>query len=97
MTKQGTDALLVIGDGLFFGQRARIAELAARGRLPTIFMGREHAEDGGLMAYGPDFRDNVRRAATFVDKILKGVKPGDLLIEQPTKFELVVNRASRES
>jgi ABC-type uncharacterized transport system substrate-binding protein len=89
--KESANALIVIGDGIFFGQRARIAELTAKSHLPSIFMEREHASAGGLMAYGPDFRDNMRRAAIYVDKILKGAKPADLPVEQPTKFDLVIN------
>jgi ABC-type uncharacterized transport system substrate-binding protein len=89
--KESANALIVIGDGIFFGQRARIAELTAKSHLPSIFMEREHASAGGLMAYGPDFLDNMRRAAYYVDKILKGAKPGDLPIEQPVKFQLVIN------
>ncbi len=69
----------------------RIAGLAAKSRLPSIFHVSEFADSGGLVAYGPDRADLFRRAATFVDKILKGAKPGDLPVEQPTKFELVVN------
>ncbi len=91
MTKERAGALLVLGDPMFFGHRTRIAELSAKGRLLSVFLLREHAMAGGLMAYGPSLRDNFRRAATYVDKILKGAKPADLPVEQPTKFELVIN------
>jgi len=90
-TKESAGALIVLGDGMFFGQRTRIAELAAKSRLPMIAAEREYAEAGGLLAYGANFRESFRRAATYVDKILKGAKPGDLPIEQPTKFEFVIN------
>jgi putative ABC transport system substrate-binding protein len=82
-------ALIVTGDPLFFVHRTRIAELAGRSKLPTMFAYGEFA--GGLMSYGPSFTDSFRRAATYVDKILKGAKPADLPVEQPTKFELVIN------
>jgi putative tryptophan/tyrosine transport system substrate-binding protein len=84
-------AILALGDPLVFVQRARIAELAAKHRLPAMYLFRESVEAGGLMAYGPSFHDLGRRAAGYVDKILKGAKPGDLPVEQPTKFELVIN------
>ena len=71
--------------------RARLAELAVRYRLPTMCTSREFVEAGCLMSYGPSYRDLSRRAAYFVDKILKGAKPADLPVEQPTKFELVIN------
>ena len=71
--------------------RARIVELATKSRLPTMFEERTHVESGGLMSYGPRFFDLHRRAATYVDKILKGAKPADLPVEQPTKFEFVIN------
>jgi putative ABC transport system substrate-binding protein len=91
MTRQRTDALLVLGDPIFWYQRSRIVELATKHRVPGMFGQREFVEDGGLMSYGANLLDNFRRAATYVDKILKGAKPGDLPIEQPTKFELVIN------
>jgi putative ABC transport system substrate-binding protein len=91
MAKERTRALLVLGDPVFLSHRKRIAHLAAKGRLPAISGTREHVEAGGLMAYGPSFPDMYRRAATYVDKILKGAKPADLPVEQPTKFELVIN------
>jgi putative ABC transport system substrate-binding protein len=84
-------ALLVLGGGVFFPQARRIADLAARSRLPTMYGLRAYAEAGGLISYGADINDIWRRAATYVDKILKGAKPADLPIEQPTKFELVIN------
>jgi len=76
---------------MFFQHRARLAQLAAKTRLPAMWGLREYAEAGGLLAYATDLNDLARRAATFVDKILKGAKPGDLPVEQPTKFELVIN------
>jgi putative ABC transport system substrate-binding protein len=85
------EALLVPADVTFLAHRVRIAELAANARLPTIFFNRGSVEAGGLLSYGPDLMENYRRAAVFVDKILKGAKPADLPVEQPTKFELVVN------
>jgi putative ABC transport system substrate-binding protein len=91
MTRARADTLLVLGDPIFWYQRSRIVEMATKRRLPGMFGQREYVEAGGLMSYGPDLRDNFRRAATYVDKILKGAKPGDLPIEQPTKFELVIN------
>jgi putative tryptophan/tyrosine transport system substrate-binding protein len=90
-TKESAGALLVLGDPMFFGERTRIVELAAKSRLPLMSIQKEYAEAGGLLAYGIDQRDSFRRAATYVDKILKGAKPADLPVEQPTKFELVIN------
>ena len=84
-------ALLVLGGGVFFAHARRIADLAASHRLPTMFGLRPLAEAGGLMSHGADLNDIWRRAATYVDKILKGAKPGDLPVEQPTKFELIIN------
>jgi ABC-type uncharacterized transport system substrate-binding protein len=91
MTKDRAGGLIALGGALFFAHRTRIVELAAQSRLPAIYNSKEFAEAGGLMAYGPNLRENFRRAATYVDKILKGAKPGDLPVEQPTKFEFIVN------
>jgi putative ABC transport system substrate-binding protein len=91
MLKERAGALVTLPDPLLTGQRVRIADLAAKAHLPAIAAFRENAEAGTLMAYGPSLAANRRRAAVFVDKILKGAKPGDLPIEQPTKFELVIN------
>jgi putative ABC transport system substrate-binding protein len=90
-TKRGAGALIALTDPLISGYQTRIIELAAKSRLPTIFDPREFAEGGGLMSYGPDRSEMYRRAAVYVDKILKGAKPADLPVEQPTKFELVIN------
>ena len=76
---------------MFFFERIHIATLAIAARLPTVFALREHVEAGGLMSYGVDQRANFRRAADLVDKILKGARPGELPVELPTKFELVIN------
>jgi len=84
-------AVLVLGAFIFNPHRAQIADLAARNRLPAIYNAGEWVESGGLMSYGTSFPDLFRRAATYVDKILKGAKPGDLPVEQPTKFEFVIN------
>jgi ABC-type uncharacterized transport system substrate-binding protein len=86
------EAVIVLASPFFYAHRARLVELAAKHRLPAMYHQREFVVDsGGLMSYGPNLRDLFRRAATYVDKILKGAKPGDLPIEQPTKFELVIN------
>ena len=91
MTRERAGALYVVGDPMLWQQRRRLAELAAKTRLPAVYELKDHAEAGGLMAYGPNLLDMYRRAATYVDKILKGAKPGDLPVEQPTKFDLVIN------
>ena len=91
MTRERAGALVVLTDSIFTNQRRQIAELAAEGRLPAVYGNTEHAEAGGLVAYGANFLDLERRAATYVDKILKGAKPADLPVEQSTKFELVIN------
>jgi len=88
---KGAGALVVLDDGLFFHHRTRLANLGLQKRLPTIHGLSEEAEAGGLMAYGPSLTTLARRAATFVDRILKGAKPADLPVEQATTFELVIN------
>ena len=85
------DALYIVGDALVITHRVRINTLALIARLPTIQVSREFVEAGGLMSYGPNFPDLFRRAADYVDKILRGAKPGELPVEQPTKFDLVIN------
>jgi putative ABC transport system substrate-binding protein len=89
--KDHADALYVVTDPLVTTNRTRINVLALDARLPTIFLFREHVEAGGLMSYGPNLPDLFRRSADFVDKILRGTKPGEIPVEQPTKFDLVVN------
>ncbi len=91
MTRARAGALTVLSTPMFARERRRLVDLAAKNQLPTVFSFREYVDAGGLMSYGPDLADLSRRAATYVDKILKGAKPGDLPVEQPTKFELVVN------
>jgi ABC-type uncharacterized transport system substrate-binding protein len=89
--KGRADAVLVLQGGVFNSQREQIVDLAVRSRLPAIYHAREWVEDGGLMSYGVSVTDLYRRAATFVDKILKGAKPADLPVEQPLKFEFIIN------
>lgn len=86
------EALIALGDPLVSRQRGRVIQFAAQARLPTIFNWREAAEEGALIAYGPDISDLYRRSAVYIDKILKGAKPGDLPIEEPIRFDFVVNR-----
>jgi putative tryptophan/tyrosine transport system substrate-binding protein len=91
MTRARAGALAVLGGPMFNNERRRLVELAAKNRLPAVYQSREFVDEGGLMAYRPNFADMFRRAATYVDRILKGAKPADLPVEQPTKFELVIN------
>ena len=91
MKQERAGALIVLPDSFFISQARRIAELAAQHRLPTMFSTREAVESGGLMSYGQNIAEHYYRAATYVDKILKGAKPGELPVEQPTKLELVIN------
>ncbi len=97
MTREHAAALVVISDPLFFGHRSQLAELTVWHRLPAMFHLREYAEAGGLMAYGANIHGMYRRAASYVDRILKGTKPADLPVEQPTKFELVLNRKTAQA
>ncbi|MGH7773148.1 MAG: ABC transporter substrate-binding protein, partial [Candidatus Binatia bacterium] len=89
--KGRADAVLVLGGAVLVSNRKQLIELAVKSRLPAIYRRSEYVEDGGLMSYGASFTDLDRRAATYVDKILKGAKPADLPVEQPMKFELVIN------
>ena len=98
MTREGADALLVLGDvALLDPLHGQIAALATQRRLPAIYGWRSYVEAGGLMAYGPSLSDVWRRAAIYVDKLLKGAKPADLPVEQPTKFELVLNMKTAQA
>jgi putative ABC transport system substrate-binding protein len=90
-SKGRADAVLVLAGPVFNAPRSQVIDLAVKSRLPAIYDRRDFAEVGGLMSYGTNVVDLDRRAATFVDKILKGAKPGDLPVEQPTKFELNIN------
>ena len=91
MDRERPDALVLLADPLTMSQRLRIVEFAAEERLPAVYETSQFVDAGGLMSYGPNTDELVRRSATYVDKILKGAKPGDLPIEQPVKFELVIN------
>jgi len=91
ISEKGAGALVVLPTPIFGNERQRIVELAAKNRLPTVYASRSYVDVGGLMSYGPNLPDLHRRAATYVDKIIKGAKPSDLPVQQPTKFELVIN------
>src|SRR5258707_9366328 len=91
MVRERAQAFVLQGDAVLFNYRGQIAEMALRNRLPAASIQRELVEAGFFLSYGADIRDLYRRAAAFVDKIFKGAKPADLPVEQPTKFELVVN------
>jgi putative ABC transport system substrate-binding protein len=91
MSNARAGALTVLGSVMFVNERRRLVDLAAKNRLPAVYAQREFVDAGGLMSYGANVADLSRRAATYVDKILKGAKPADLPVEQPTKFELVIN------
>lgn len=89
--QEGIRGVIILGDPVFTSHRQKIAELATKRRLATVSGTREHVDAGAMMAYGPSFADMYRRTAYYVDRILKGAKPGDLPVEQPTKFELTIN------
>jgi putative ABC transport system substrate-binding protein len=89
--RERVQIVIVYGDPLFLTERRRIAALASAGQLPAVYGLREHVEDGGLVSYGVSLRESWRHVAGFVDRILKGAKPGDLPIEFPTKLELAIN------
>jgi len=91
MTRARAGAMALLGGTMFLIERRRLVDLAAKNRLPAVYFLREYVDAGGLMSYGPNNVDLFRRAATYVDKILKGAKPGNLSVEQPTQFELVIN------
>jgi putative ABC transport system substrate-binding protein len=91
MRRSRVRALIVLTDPIFYSMRGQIVDHAVKNRLPAMYFGSEFADEGGLMSYGPDMTELFRHAASYVDKILKRVKPGDLPVEQPTKFELVIN------
>ena len=97
MKSERPEALLVMGDLMFGTHQRWIAELAVKSRLPTIWAVKENVKGGGLMSYGTNFEDLYRRAASYVDKILKGARPADLPVEQPTKFELVINMTTAKA
>jgi putative ABC transport system substrate-binding protein len=91
MTSQGTDAVLVLSSPLTFPNRPQIVKSALKARIPTLGALREYTQSGVLLSYGPSYADHCRRAATYVDRILKGAKPADLPVQLPTTFELVIN------
>jgi ABC-type uncharacterized transport system substrate-binding protein len=91
MRREHTDALVLVADPLLFSERLRIIQLAARHRVPAVYETRLFPEDGGLLSYGPLAQERFQRMAVYVDRILRGAHPGELPIERPTKFELVIN------
>jgi putative ABC transport system substrate-binding protein len=97
MARAHSQAVLVLSSAFVLAERQHLTELAIRHRLPTMFLGREPVEAGGLMSYGPDSVDLYRRGAIYVDKILRGARPADLPVEQPTKFVLIINRKTAKA
>jgi putative tryptophan/tyrosine transport system substrate-binding protein len=97
LVKDKPQALIILADRIFLHNRARLIDFATQNRLPGVYAYRELVEAGGLMSFGPSYEDMHRRAATYVDKILKGAKPADLPIEQPTRFNLLINRGAAKA
>jgi putative ABC transport system substrate-binding protein len=97
ITRARAGGLTVLGSVMFVNERRRLVDLAAKSRLPAVYVQREFVDAGGLMAYGPNIADLFRRSAVHVDKILKGAKPADLPVEQPTKFDLIINRKTAKA
>ena len=91
------EALIVLPSPMFYGERRRLAELAARHKVPAAYEVKAYVDAGGLLSYGPSFPEMYRRSASYVDRILKGARPGDLPMEQPTKFELAINRGAAKA
>ncbi|HEX7786088.1 MAG TPA: ABC transporter substrate-binding protein, partial [Methylomirabilota bacterium] len=91
LTARRAGAILILSDPVFGSELVQLSQLAAQHRLPAMYSRKEFAEAGGLLTYGPSFSDNYRRAARYVDRILKGAKPADIPVEQPTKFEMAIN------
>jgi len=91
MQRNGANAVIILSDAMFYAWRRQIVALAAERRLPAMSEAREYVEDGGLISYGPNIPELIRRSAALVDKILKGAKPAELPIEQPKRFELAIN------
>ena len=97
MTRERAEGVIIADDAFFRGQRQQIADLAVKNRMPAITPWREYVGAGGLMSYGQNIADSFRRAATYVDKILRGAKPGELPIEQPTRIHLAINRKTAKA
>jgi putative ABC transport system substrate-binding protein len=97
LANEHVQAVIVLVDGMLFSARERIATLAASARLPAIYGFRDHVDAGGLVSYGTNLSENFHRAATYVNKFLKGAKPGDLPVEFPTKLELIINNKAAKA
>ena len=97
MNKAAAQALILLTDSTFFSERKRTVDLASKYKLPAMYFFQVFVEDGGLMSYGPSDADLFRRAAGYVDRILKGTKPGELPVEQPTKFDLYINPSTAKT